>query len=192
MRVPARLVPKRICCAGWDMGCHQEDAHNHSVWESLTHQRYGTSARVDALGKGGADRLPVDHAGSAPLAQDGLQTARRPAPRIEIGAETASTLDEQAADLPPLAVIARERRSEIAAGRSERIGKPLRIERRLGDPHADVRPRDEGGVSEERDPAERHPRRLELENGLNNGLRRPPAHPRDLRPNPPLRVLPPP
>src|SRR6267143_6023846 len=190
MRVPSRLVQKRICCAGSDMGCRQENAHTHSVWESLTHERYGTSARVDALGKGGADRLPVDHAGSAPLAQDGLQTARRSAPCIEIGAETASTLDEQAADLLPLAVIARERRSEIAAGRSERIGKPLRIERRLGDPHADVRPRDEGGVSQENDPAERHPRRFKIENGLKNGLWCLRDQRGDLRRKPRLGVLP--
>src|SRR6267143_1538742 len=133
MRVPSRLVQKRICCAGWDMGCRQEAAHHHSVWESLTHERYGTKARVDALGNAGADRLPIDHPGSTPLAQDGLQPARRSALRIEIGAETASTPDDQAAEMPPLAVIARERRREIAAGSSECIGKPLRVERRLGD-----------------------------------------------------------
>lgn len=78
--------------------------------------------------------------------------------------------DAAPAEFAAQSVVARERGVELGRGRYG-IRKAERIERGLRHPHADVRPGDEGGIAEQRHAPGREPRRLDVEDRLEEGLR---------------------
>ena len=78
-------------------------------------------------------------------------------------------LDDAAADADALGLERPQRRLDLRVP-VERRGEGDRVVRRLGDAGADMRARDERGVADERDAAERHRRRLEVVDRLQEGL----------------------
>src|SRR3954462_1129887 len=90
---------------------------------------------------------------------------------LYIGADGARALDAPRAELAPHALIAHERPVEVLWHELERAREAARIERRLGDAHADVRTGDEGAIAKEDDPAVHDTWRHEVEDRLEEGLR---------------------
>ena len=78
-------------------------------------------------------------------------------------------LDDAAADADALGLERPQGRLDLRVP-VERRGEGDRVVRRLGDAGADMRARDERGVADERDAAERHRRRLEVVDRLQEGL----------------------
>src|SRR5581483_3364738 len=90
--------------------------------------------------------------------------------RLDIRAKLSPASDTAAAKLAAQLRVALERRLYTAL-HLQRAREACGVERRLGDAHADVRARDEGGVAQQRDASGGDARRLDVVDGLEEGLR---------------------
>src|SRR5262249_9735551 len=90
-------------------------------------------------------------------------------PVLEVGAEPARLGDEFAPLHDPRQRASRKRRG-YAGLAVERRGESRRIRGSLGNAAADVWPDEEGGIADERDPAERHGGAFQIVNGLQKRL----------------------
>ena len=74
---------------------------------------------------------------------------------LQISPEVSPARNQPPAELPPLAVVARQCRFNVVSRGQECVRQALGIERRLGDSRANMRPHDERGVAKEYRSAER-------------------------------------
>src|SRR5262245_26791023 len=88
---------------------------------------------------------------------------------LQISPEVSPARNQPTAESPPLAVVARQRRFNVVSRGQQCVRQALGIERRFGDPGANMWPRDEGGVAEEYRPAEHDARAFQVENRLQYG-----------------------
>src|SRR2546421_11959 len=111
------------------------------------------------------------HRGCGPAVQFVLShVAIRPRPHPDRGAEIATAPDDPFAEPAPLAIVARERRVEIAARRRDGVREAERIECCLRHPGTDVRPGHERGIAQDCHASEYHPRRGEVVDRLEERL----------------------
>src|SRR5687767_12565944 len=94
-----------------------------------------------------------------------------PRARLDVGAQVAPARDAAPPELAAQAIVARERGVEVAGMGGEGVGEALGVERGLGDAHADVRPRDERGITQKAGASDGEARRLDVEYRLEERLR---------------------
>src|SRR5438105_7690205 len=101
----------------------------------------------------------------------GSPAAFRPCAGLEVGAQAPRAGDAAPAELAAQEVVALQRRFQVVRVLLDRFCEADRVERGLGDAHADMRARDERGVAEEARAPDRKARRLDVEDSLKERLR---------------------
>ena len=135
----------------------------------------------------GAQKVPassgISRSGAPIACITGMGSGDKPGARrvLQIGAEIAGARDQGRAESARLPLIGRQRGVDIAGRRRQRIGQPGRIQRGLADAGADMRPRDESGIAQQRHAAGDDARRFQIEDRLKERRRRRLGHGHVLR-----------
>src|SRR5882672_1731528 len=85
-----------------------------------------------------------------------------PCASFDVGADARRAAHNAAAEFAAQALVTVKRRVQVSWSQFDRAREAPRIERGLGDAHADVRARDEGRIPKECDRPAAHVRRLEV------------------------------